>query len=185
MKIEQVKTVNIRPADWSTTHILTPDLKLLVKSIQDFGWLSPIVVRTEDSTIIDGFTRWQVATTDKTVLARDKGQVPVQWVDCSETTAKIMHVRLNRARGMIAVRYLSELVKDLVETSGLSDDQLSSALGMTSEEFNVLAEPSLIKLRKLSEHVYSNAWVPIEVAAGSSAISVPDISFERPPTPDH
>ena len=184
MKIEQVKAEAVRPPQWGTTHILTPDFRLLVKSILDFGWLYPIVARVQDATIIDGMSRWVIATSDRNVQARDRGVIPVQWVDCDEKTAKIMHVRLNRARGTIAARHLSSLVKDLIETSGLSDDQLISSLGMTVEEFSVLAEPSLIKLRKLSEHVYSNAWVPVEVAP-DSAIVVPEMTFEKPPTPDH
>lgn len=184
MKIENVKVSNVKPADWATTHILTPDLKLLAKSIQDFGWIYPIVVRSEDSTIIDGFSRWQIASSDKSILGRDRGIIPVQWIDCSEVTAKIMHVRLNRARGLIAARYLSRLVQDLIQTSGFSEEALMSALGMTYEEFDTLSRPSLIKLRKLTEHVYSNAWVPVEVPAGSAAV-VPDLIFEKPPTADH
>lgn len=185
MKIEFVKTANIRPSEWSINHILTPDLKLLIKSIQDFGWMYPILVRAEDSKIIDGFSRWYIATADKTIVARDRGIIPVQWIDCSETTAKIMHIRLNRARGVNAVRYLSNLTKNLVETSGMSDESLMSALGMTQEEFSVLTESDLIRNKKLSEYAYSNAWVPVEVAPEAVSARVPEIVFEKPRTPDH
>lgn len=185
MNIDFVKTTNIRPSEWSINHILAPDLRLLVKSIQDFGWMYPILVRVEDSKIIDGFSRWHIATTDKTIVARDRGVVPVQWIDCSETTAKIMHIRLNRARGVNAVRYLSNLTKDLVETSGMSEASLMSALGMTQEEFSVLTESDLIKNKKLSEYTYSNAWVPVEVAPETVSAHVPEMVFERPRTPDH
>lgn len=184
MKIENVNVANLKPADWSTTHILTPDLKLLVKSMQDFGWICPIVARSEDGTIIDGFSRWHLASTDKVILARDRGIVPVHWVACSELTAKIMHIRMNRARGSIAVQRLAKMIQSIIDSGEADESQLASILSMTLEEVYTLSQPALIKARKLSEHVYSSAWVPVEVPSSSST-TVVDMEFERPPTPDH
>jgi ParB-like chromosome segregation protein Spo0J len=181
--VTNVHVVNIRPSEWMATHILNPDLRLLAQSIADHGWLYPILVRSEDSSIIDGFARWWIAGNDKQVMSRERGVIPVQWIDCDETTAKIMHVRLNRARGALTARYLSKLVQNLIETSGLDDLTLRQTLGMTPDEFDVLSDIGLIKTRKLSEHTYSPAWVPIEVPA-ESTVSMPPLNIERPPTPD-
>ena len=183
MNVSMVQTVNVKPAPWMATHILNPDLRHLAESISEYGWLYPILVRANDSTIIDGFARWWIAGNDKQVQVRDRGRIPVQWIDCDETTAKIMHVRLNRARGIVVARHLSRLVQDLVASSGVSDAALRQMLGMTVDEFDVLLTPGLIKARKLAEHPYSAAWVPVEVPAGA-AVTVPEMAFERPPNAD-
>ena len=49
---------------------------------------------------------------------------------------------------------------------------------MSSDEFDVLFDGSLIKKRKVKEHIYNKAWVPIE------STSSEDFHIERPPTPD-
>lgn len=177
-----VNTANLRPAEWRATYVLTPDLKLLTQSIADHGWLYPIIART-DGVIIDGFHRWLIAQSDKTIMARDRGQVPVNYIDCDDTTAKMMHIRLNRARGFLVVKQLSRLVQDLRAGSTLEDNALRVLLGMTKDEFDVLVTPSLIKSRKLVEREYSPAWVPVEVPAGQT-VTVPPIDIERPPNPD-
>ena len=177
-----VSTSNLRPAEWRSTYILTPDLRLLAQSIADHGWLYPIIART-DGTIIDGFHRWLIAQSDSSIMARDRGQVPVSYIDCDEVTAKVMHIRLNRAKGMLVVKQLSRLVQDLRNTSTLDDDALRALLGMTADEFDVLANPSLVKSRKLVERQYSPAWVPVEVPAGQ-AVTMPSFEIERPPNPD-
>lgn len=177
-----VNTTNLRPADWRSTYILTPDLRLLTQSIADHGWLYPIIART-DGTIIDGFHRWLIAQSDNGIMARDRGQVPVSYVECDDITAKVMHVRLNRAHGALSVKRLSGLVQNLRDTSTLEDDKLRSLLGMTADEFDVLATPSLIKSRKLVERPYSPAWVPVEVPAGQ-AVTMPSFEVERPPNAD-
>ena len=45
---------------------------------------------------------------------------------------------------------------------------------MTLEEFQILLDGSLVKMRKIKQHTYSPAWVPIESASGE------DIKIERP-----
>lgn len=184
MKITTVNFSNLKPSHWAATHTLLPDLRLLIKSISDHGWIYPIVARADDSTIIDGFARWIVAGSDKTIMRRDRGEIPVQWIDCDEKTAKILHIRLNRARGVLAVQKLAPLVRDLAQSSGYEEEQLRGILGMTSDEFYALLNPSLIKSKKLVEHSYSAAWVPVELPPGAS-VSVPSIEFEKPPNADH
>jgi hypothetical protein len=51
---------------------------------------------------------------------------------------------------------------------------------MSMIEVDMLLDGSLIKMRKVSEHKYSKAWVPIEAPSGS----VESIELERPPNAD-
>lgn len=181
MNIDYVDVKNVKPAEWRVTYAVTPDLTSIKRSLDDFGWLYPIIVRKQDFTIIDGFHRWMLASEDKALLV--KGKIPVQWIDCSEITAMAMHIKINRSRGNVVAKYLSSTILNMVRMQG-DAESVRLMLGMKPSEFDILIQPELIKSKKLAEHSYSRAWVPVEVPAGA-AITVPDIEFERPPTPDH
>lgn len=163
----------LRPAPWRTNYILRPDLKLLRQSLLDYGHAAPLIVRSEDSTIIDGFHRWLVAD--------DDDMLPVTWVSCDEIDAMIMHVRLNRARGHIVNRYLSTLLRRVLRSRKYEGEEVRKKLGMSSDEFDVLADGTLIKIKKIAEHKYSKAWVPVETKGRAQAAPVP---IERPPNAD-
>lgn len=183
MNIATLEIENVKPATWRTGYILRPEYRTLRDSMADYGWLSPILVRKADYTIIDGFFRWQLASTDKKVSKKVGNQIPVILVDCDEVDAMIMHVRMNRSKGQPVAKALSRLVKRIEFTKKYDERDLQNLLGMTYEEFNVLLTGSLLKTRKLKEYKYSKAWVPVEVAPEDATVSG-SISIERPPTPD-
>ena len=173
----------VRPAEWRANYLLRPNMRLLTASIQDYGWLAPILVRRSDSKIIDGFHRWVVAQNDKTIVKRDGGMVPVQWIDVDIADAMIMHIRMNRARGDFVARSISDLVRLILRTRKYDARQLADMLEMVDEEFNLLVDGSLLKIRKVSEHQYSAAWVPIEAPRPSENVAS-GIVLEKPPNPD-
>jgi ParB-like chromosome segregation protein Spo0J len=173
---------SIQPAEWRATYILKPDLRQLTASIRDLGWVAPLVVRREDQTIIDGFSRWLVAQKDKTVMVRDQQMVPVSWMEVDEVDAMIAHVRLNRARGSLVAKPLSNIIRDIL-ARGYDESILQKMLGLSTDEFDLMAEGSLIKTRKLAEHTYSDAWVPVE-APPVGAVVAPRLQIERPPNQD-
>jgi ParB-like chromosome segregation protein Spo0J len=180
--MNEVHYKNVQPASWKTTYIFKPEMKLLTESVLDYGWIAPIVVRKEDSTIIDGFSRW-VISQDKRIVKRDKGIIPVTFVDCDEVDAMIMHVRLNRAKGSTIAKPLSRLLKRIIASKKYDESIIQEALRMTDEEFDLLVDGSLIKTRKLKEHKYSNAWVPVEAPPPDAQIAG-EITIERPPNAD-
>jgi hypothetical protein len=51
---------------------------------------------------------------------------------------------------------------------------------MRVDELELLLDGTLIKMRKIPQHTYSRAWVPIEVPAGEEL----PVVIERPPNPD-
>tara|TARA_Y100000296_G_scaffold78128_1_gene100438 strand:+ start:1195 stop:1707 length:513 start_codon:yes stop_codon:yes gene_type:complete len=169
MNLELLKTENLKVPDWRTTHILKPNLIGLMKSIEEFGIINPILVMA-DGTIIDGFARWVAAQ------SLNLKKVPVQRRDCSRTEAIMLHIQLNRARGEIVPHRLSKTIRML---NVVVDERIIlNSFNMKTDELDVLLDGSLIKKRKVSEHSYSKAWVPIESNASE------DFSIERPPTPD-
>jgi len=96
----------------------------------------------------------------------------------SDVEAMIMHVTLNRAKGEILNARLSKLIRTIVNSGSYDANSLMQTLGMTSEEFQVLIDGSLMKMRKVSEHTYSRAWVPIEAKQDERP------KIERPPNAD-
>ena len=175
--IELVDAKDLKPASWRSTYTLKPDVKLLVSSLTDYGWLQNLVVNS-DGTIIDGYVRSGLALTNKGLIRKFNGKVPVLEVTVDDIDARIMHVKMNRARGQIVPRYMSALVKDVLRSKKYDPDELKKMLNMTIDEFTLLQNGSLFKQRNLDTHVYSKAWTPIE----SNGNEIPVI--ERPPTPD-
>lgn len=175
MKIEE-----LRPAPWRTTHVLKPDLKLLSKAIEDYGLINPIVVQKSTGFIIDGFHRVIAIATNKRLQKQYAKAVPVHIVDCNEIDAMVMHIVINRARGAVVNHHLSRTVKKIHQSGQYNAGALEDLLGMSMIEVDMLLDGSLIKMRKVSEHKYSKAWVPVEAPPGS----VDSMEFERPPNAD-
>lgn len=173
-----MKCENLKPAPWRVTHVLRPDLRVLAQSMIDYGWLSPIVVRQADGMIIDGFHRWFLADTNTKLVKKFDREVPVITLDVDEIDAMVAHLRMNRARSFMIPKYMSVLLGEVMVSGKYDDRAIKSMLRMSSEEFDLLSQPSLLKSMNISEHEYSKAWVPIE----SNGNDVP--VFERPPNPD-
>ncbi len=165
--MKTMKLEELRPAPWRATHVLKPDLKLLSKAIEDYGLINPIVVQKNTGLIIDGFHRVISMATNKRLNLQYAKAVPV-------------HIVLNRARGAIVNHYLSRTVKKIHQSGKYSAAALEDLFGMSMVEVDMLLDGSLIKMRKVSEHKYSKAWVPIEAPSGS----IDYVEFERPPNAD-
>ena len=163
---------NVRPAPWRSTYIVTPDLKALEESIRDNGIVYPLVVQKDTSYIIDGFARW--------LIAQKHGmKFEINWRSLDEVDAMVLHVQLNRARGAVVAKDLSNLIQRVLRSKKYEYDEVRELLGMTVDEFDVMADGSLVKRKRAKQHKYSRAWVPVET---SGLAERPDI--ERPKTPD-
>jgi len=163
-----VRIDSLRPADWaSTCYIVKPDFKQLTSSVKTYGMLSPIIAQ-KDGTIIDGYHRWVIANENRIK------NVPVVYVDVDKIEAILLHIDLNRYRGVVISKFLSRLIQRISASGRYSDEKLCTRMGMTWDEFDVLKDGSLVKMRKIKQHTYSPAWVPIESPTGE------DIHIERP-----
>lgn len=180
MKIEMVPFNSIRPFDWRCNYVLKPDMELLRLSMSEFGWVQPIIVRSEDSRIIDGAHRWIIA--GEPPFRKVHGEnIPVIFRSCDEIDAMIMHIRLNRSRGEIFAKPFSKLIKKIVLSGKYSAEELEDILIMSVDEVDLMLSGGLLKQRKIPDHQYSRAWVPVEAPSKSEAESV---VIERPPNAD-
>lgn len=181
MNIEYVNGGTLSAADWRCTYVLKPDRKVLLESMKNYGWTSPIIASSRKNVIIDGHERWLIAANDDFIVNRDKGNVPVLWVDCDEVEAMLMHVRINRGRGQIQAKPLSLLLQRIVRSGAYAPVDFMKGLGMSTDEIDLLIEGGLVKQRKISAHKYSRAWIPVEAPKGAI---VPAMNIERPPNAD-
>jgi len=180
MKINHKPFNSVKTAPWRATYVLKPDMDLLRESMMDFGWMSPIVVRAHDSTIIDGTHRWVIAG-EKDFQRIHGTEIPIVFVECDEIDAMLMHVRLNRARGQIFAKPFSRLLKKVILSDKYSVEDVSRILIMSPDEVDLMLAGGLLKQRKVPQHQYSRAWVPVEAPAASE---IEHISLERPPNLD-
>lgn len=181
MDIQYINGKDLKPAMWRSTYVLKPDLKVLQKSMEDYGWIQPIIVQEHTNVIIDGYYRAFIAGNSKQIKKRDKGLIPVRFVDCDDLEAMLMHARLNRGRGVQIGKGLSNIVKALVKSRAVDTAELRDILAMSREEFDLMLDGTLLKQRKIENHSYSKAWVPIEAPAGSAEQKV---NIEKPPNAD-
>jgi len=146
---------------WNPNAVLKSELRLLETSIVRTGWIQPILI-SPARTIIDGYHRWRLSQESKALLKRYRGQVPCAVLDCSEAEAKMLTVRINRAKGThVAVR-LAELVQQLIDDHGLLPEEVAAGIGADLGEVDLLYQNSIFKARNLAEAPYSRAWYPAE-----------------------
>lgn len=168
MNVELVEIRTLKAPKWSSVYTLKPEKRQIKDSIKEFGVLSPVVVQAGTNLILDGKTRAEIA------LDLGNTHIPTVFVECDEVDAMLLHVRLNRYRGDVVARRLSGILRRVLVSKKYDDEGLRHKLGMTHDEFDVLADGTILKHRNIPEHTYSAAWVPIESATGE------DIRIERP-----
>lgn len=182
---EHVKPETLRPAPWRATHMLRPDLKILTRSIKAWGLFPTAIIVRHDLTIIDGFHRWLCVTTDKE-LKSDITTLPIvrsRKEDDSEIEAMVMHVALNLTNGHLVAKRLSDLIKKIMRSGDYTEEDLCERFNMNVDDMDLLLDGTLLKVKKIAEHKYSNAWVPVE-AENPTRDTTTHMSIERPPNAD-
>lgn len=160
-KVQWMEATKLRPNAWNPNAVLLQELRLLETSIIRSGWVQPILVSVA-LTIIDGYHRWRLAQESKQILKRYAGNVPCCVLQIDEAEAKMMTVRINRAKGThVAVR-MADLVKQLVDEHGCAMEEIAVGIGANMDEVQLLYEDSIFKAKKLDKTPYSRAWYPAE-----------------------
>lgn len=177
MNIEYREMKMLKPYAWATAnHVLNPDFRLLRESLENNGWLAPLVVSGGDN-IVDGVHRWSLARDYQTI----DQQIPVVVVEVDQSEAMVMHIQLNRSRGVPVNKKVSRLVKALLRGGKYDPEDLRMMLRMSADEFDLLADGTLVKMLNVKEHDFSKAWVPVETGGREVGQG---ISIERPPNKD-
>ena len=180
-----VKFEDLVIAPFKATYILRPDLLALSASLRDLGFIIPVVVQSSTNIVIDGNERVRLVTGQKSIASIVGDMCPVVKIDCDNLEAQMLHLRLNRAKGSLTAKNMSNIIRTLINSGRYKKAELGSLLQMKDDEIQLLLDGSLLKQRKISEHTYSRAWVPIEADPEITKIktSAP-VSIEKPPNSD-
>jgi len=181
LNIKYVNPNSLKIPDWRATHILRPDLLVLSSSLSELGFIQPIHVRKSNSEIIDGSERFLLATNVKQIQIHIKNGIPVIQHDVDSLEAMMMHLRLNRGKGSIVAKKMSNIIKKLRLSGKYTVAEMQNILCMKADEMSLMLDGSLIKTRNIQEHKYSRAWVPVEAPPGTIDSSP---VIERPPNED-
>lgn len=181
MNYELISVDELNVPDYKSTYILRPDLLTLAASLETNGFIIPLVVHRQTMDVIDGSERMLLARYQKTIRAKCDGMIPVVYIDCDKYEAMLLHLQLNRGRGMVVAKPMSKIIRNLVFSGKESRQSLNRSLCMKREEFDLMIDSNVIKNRKIAEHKYSRAWVPVEAPAGTISTAM---SIETPPNED-
>jgi len=159
-RIKWVPIEKVSPNDYNPNSVAKKEMGLLYTSILHDGYTQPVVTIYDDERekyiIIDGFHRYFTCKSNKDILDRNKGMLPIVVLDKSINDRMASTVRHNRARGMHSVTGMSSMVFSMLK-NGWSDVDICNELGMSAEELIKLKH--LTGFSKLFEDAeYSKAW---------------------------
>lgn len=180
--VEYVDPSELSVPEWRATYTLRPEMLVISASLSQFGFIQPIHVRKSTGEIIDGSERFLLATNIPQILRKSSGKIPVVFHDVDKIDAMLMHLRLNRGHSQVLAQKTSEIVRAVKRSGKYGVSDFEDMLCMRAEELSIMLDGSLLKTRKLKEHNYARAWVPIEAPPGS--LEQESFSIERPPNPD-
>ena len=128
MKIEQVDVDSLKPASYNPSSIDAEEMASLKRSLKQFGFVDPAIIRKKDKMIIGGHQR--------VAAAKELGfeTVPVIIMDVTANDAKLLNVALNKISGDWDDIKLANLLKELKYDSSV--DELLT--GFSEEELDTL-----------------------------------------------
>jgi len=113
LKVDHVSIARLRPWPENPRIMSEAEMAKLVRSIQSFGLVEPLVVRRADRMVIGGHQRLEAAK------ALGMKTVPVVLVDVTESEAKALNLALNRISGEWDLPKLGALLDELRDVPNL------------------------------------------------------------------
>lgn len=148
MRLRRVPISKVRPALYNPRKDLKPgdpDYERLLKSIEEFGCVEPLVWNERSGVLVGGHQRFKI------LLARGAKYVDVSVVDLSPTQEKALNLALNKIRGDWDQEKLSVLLGEIaatpdfdVEVTGFDLPEIQELVGASpgdedGEAFDVAA----------------------------------------------
>lgn len=138
---EQVSIKSLTFASYNPRQISEQEFTKLQKSLQEFGWVEPVVIN-KDNTVIGGHMRLRAAQ------ALGWTDIPVVRLDITKAKEKALNLALNKIHGEWDDAKLAELLyelKDLpeIDLTGFGQDEINALLAEVSGNGEV---PGLSKL---------------------------------------
>jgi len=159
--IDHVTWIDARtlsPNSYNPNVVMNKELELLRLSMLKHGWIQPVLVN--GTMIIDGFHRYWLATNDKALIKAFNYMVPVCDLGIDEAEARLVTVRMNRAKGSHIAIKMHQLVTELVKEFGLQPAYIAEQIGANLDEVELLLKEDVFDALEIKKHKYSKAWVP-------------------------
>jgi DNA modification methylase len=152
LQIEHVAPSTLLPYAANPRTISAAQMAALQRSITQFGFVDPIVVRRADRTVIGGHQRLEAA---KTLGLKT---VPVVFVDLSETEASLLNIALNRISGDWDLEQLGHILTELrdlpdvdVSLSGFDTQELEDLFAEMEAEGDLRQEGEQLDAEMLDQ----------------------------------
>ncbi|PLT76255.1 ParB N-terminal domain-containing protein [Mediterraneibacter gnavus] len=130
MNIKTLKATELKAAEYNPRKDLKPEdaeYKKLRRSIEEFGYVEPIIWNERTGNVVGGHQRLKVLL--------EKGQEDIECVvvDLENKDEKILNVLLNKVKGRWDIGKLADLLQELddageMEVTGFEDWELQSLL---------------------------------------------------------
>lgn len=155
------KSEDVEGNEYNPNAVAPPEMKLLIRSIEEDGYTMPIVTFPDKETIriVDGFHRRKAERTSRSIHESTFGYIPVSTIrpekrEISDRMAST--IRHNRARGTHSIDLMVNIVAELTE-AGMGNAWIMKNIGMDADE--------LLRLKQISglaalfkDRAYSRAW---------------------------
>lgn len=155
LKVKMIPMGKIVANNYNPNSVAPPEMELLRKSIEEDGYTMPIVVYYDEKNdkyiIVDGFHRYRCAK-EYFNLA----EIPATIIDKPLENRMASTIRHNRARGVHAIKGMSNLVLELFK-KGWSDEKIAAELGMEIDEVLRLKQITGLK-EAFANHEFSKTW---------------------------
>lgn len=155
------KSEDVEANEYNPNAVAPPEMKLLIRSIEEDGYTMPIVTFPDEDTIriVDGFHRRKAERTSASIHDSTMGYIPVSTIRFGKRGSSdrmASTIRHNRARGTHSVDLMVNIVAELTE-AGMGNDWIMKHIGMDADE--------LLRLKQISglaalfkDRAYSRAW---------------------------
>ena len=130
MEIRTLKATEIKAADYNPRKDLQPEdteYKKLRRSIEEFGYVEPIIWNERTGNVVGGHQRLKV------LLEKGAQEIECVVVSLDDKDEKILNVLLNKVKGRWDIGKLADLLQELdeagaMEVTGFEDWELQSLL---------------------------------------------------------
>ena len=159
-RVRWVPIEKVTPNEYNPNAVAKVEMGLLYTSILHDGYTQPVVTVYDSEKdiyeIVDGFHRYYTCKSNKDILKRNHGLLPVGVIDKPINDRMASTVRHNRARGKHSVDGMASMVFSMLE-EGWTEAQICRELGMEPTE--VLKLKHITGFSRLYEKTeYRRAW---------------------------
>jgi ParB/RepB/Spo0J family partition protein len=151
LNVEYVPHDSVKPNSYNPNRQSEHDFDLLIRSMREDGFTTPIIVHRESREIVDGEHRWRAAA------ELGMPEIPVVFVEMTPEQMRIATLRHNRARGSEDIELSAEVLRDLEKLGAL--EWAADSLKLSDAEIEKLLN-DVPAPEALAGEEYSEAWEP-------------------------